>query len=166
MSNQNIFKYIKILLYVLMGLGVVVFVYWLIMSMVQPQMSTEFPGYTVGNANGVGAMLTYTYFIAAIALIVALAFPLINIIKNPKGAMRSLIGMGAMIVVLGVGYLLSIVNTSSSPDARIPNIAEGGYFPLGAERLADVGLYAAYIMLVAAFLLIIGSEVYGTVKKR
>ena len=159
MSNEKIFKYIKILLYVLMGLGVAVFLFWIVMSILQPQPSPDFSVGTVGSAKGVGVMLTYTYILVALALVVALAFPLINIIKNPKAAKRSLIGLGAMIVVLAIGYLFS----STTP---VPN-SGGGYFTNPFElRMTDMGLYAAYIMLIAAFLLIIGTEIWGSVRKK
>ena len=49
--------------------------------------------------------------------------PLINIISNPKGAMRTLIGVVAMLVIFFVSYLLS-------SDAPVPNPAANGYFTI------------------------------------
>lgn len=159
MNNQSIFKYIKILLYVLMGLGLAVFIYFIVVSAMFKDPAPGYPIGTVGQAMGSGVMLVYAYVLVALAIIVALAFPLINIIKNPKGAMRSLIGLGIMIVILGVSYALS----STEP---IVNSA-GGYFTNPFElRVADMGLFAAYIMLLGTFLLIIGTEILGAVRKK
>ena len=73
--------------------------------------------------------------------------------------MRTLIGLVVMIVIFGVGYLLS-------SDAPVPNPAENGYFDNPVElRLTDVGLYAGYIMLAASFLVIIWGEIRNAFKK-
>lgn len=158
MGNNNIFKYIKILLYVLMGLGVAVLVYFLVVSAMYTEPDTRFLVGTVGQAMGTDVMLIYTYILVAIAIIVALAFPLVNIIKNPKAAMRSLIGLGIMIVILGVSYLVS---------SDVPVLdSSGNYFTNPTElKLADMGLFSAYIMLLGAFLLIIGTEIWNAIKK-
>lgn len=157
--NDKIFKYIKILLYVLLGLGVATLIYFLVMSMVYTSPSPDYPIGTVGAAKGAQVLLLYTYVLFAIALIAALAFPLVNIIKNPKGAKKSLIGVGAMILILLVSYLIS-------SDAPVVNSA-GGFFTGSAElKLADMGLYTTYIMLFGAFLLIIGTEIWGSFRKK
>ena len=87
--NNKIFKYIKYLSYVLLLLGVGVFVYFVVASVLYPEPATEFPVGTVGNAMGVNVMLIYAYVVFAVALVLAIMFPLINIISNPKGAMRT-----------------------------------------------------------------------------
>ncbi len=155
--NNKAFKYVKYLSYLLFAGGIIAIAYFLVMSAVRPEQSLEFQS-TVGAARGTGVMLGYTYALLAIATIVALVFPLINIVKNPKGSMRTLMGLLLMVVVLGVGYLLS----SSAP---VPNSA-GGYFEDAATlKLTDTGLYATYIMMVVAFGVIIFGEVKNAIKK-
>lgn len=155
--NSKIFKYIKWLLVALMAGGVIVFVYFLVTSIMYPEPSSYSVG-TVGAAMGANVMLIYAYILLAIAIVVALIFPIINIIKNPKGAMRSLIGLGIMIVVLAVTYFFSSDAPVQLPDQLITN-----QFVL---RVSDMGLYTAYIMLVAAFLCIIYGEVRGAFNKK
>ena len=55
--NNKAFKYIKYLSYVMLLLGVGVFVYFIITSLMYPEPSTEFPVGTVGAAMGVNVML-------------------------------------------------------------------------------------------------------------
>ena len=151
--NNKIFKYIKYLSYVLLLLGVGVFVYFVVASVLYPEPATEFPVGTVGNAMGVNVMLIYAYVVFAIM------FPLINIISNPKGAMRTLIGVVAMLVIFFVSYLLS-------SDAPVPNPAANGYFTNSAVlKLTDVGLYAGYAIFVIAILVILWGEIRSAVKK-
>ena len=150
--NNKIFKYIKYLSYVLLLLGVGVFVYFVVASVLYPEPATEFPVGTVGNAMGVNVMLIYAYVVFAVALVLAIMFPLINIISNPKGAMRTLIGVVA-------SYLLS-------SDAPVPNPAANGYFTNSAVlKLTDVGLYAGYAIFVIAILVILWGEIRSAVKK-
>lgn len=157
--NNKAFKYIKYISYLLLILGVAVFAYFIIASILYPEPSPVYPVGSVGAAMGVDVMLYYAYIIFAAALIIAVIFPIINILSNPKGAMRTLIGLVAMIVIFGVGYLLS-------SDAPVPNPAENGYFDNPVElRLTDVGLYAGYIMLAASFLVIIWGEIRNAFKK-
>ena len=157
--NNKIFKYIKYLSYVLLLLGVGVFVYFVVASVLYPEPATEFPVGTVGNAMGVNVMLIYAYVVFAVALVLAIVFPLINIISNPRGAMRTLIGVVAMLVIFFVSYLLS-------SDAPVPNPAANGYFPNPTVlKRTDVGLYAGYAIFVVAILVILWGEIRSAVKK-
>ena len=157
--NNQIFKYIKILSYILRGLGVAVLVYFLVASAMYTDPSPDFPIGTVGSAMGVNVMLIYAYIIFAIAIVLAVLFPIINIISNPKGAMRTLIGFGALIVIFGISYLLA-------SDAPVPNPAENGYFTDAATlKLTDVGLYSGYAMFALALIAIIFGEIRNAFKK-
>jgi len=142
----------------LMAGGVIVFIYFLVTSIMYPDPSPDYPVGTVGGAMGANVMLIYAYVLLAIAIVVALIFPLINIIRNPKGAMRSLLGLGIMIVILALTYFFSSDAPVQLPDQLITNP-----FVL---RVSDMGLYTAYIMLVAAFLCIIYGEVRGALNKK
>lgn len=157
--NNKIYKYIKYLSYLMLALGVAVFVYFIVASSMYPEQSMEFPVGTVGNAMGVNVMLIYTYIIFAVAIVLAVVFPMINIVTNPKGAMRTLIGLAAMIVIFGISYLLA-------SDAPVPNPAENGFFdnPM-VLKLTDVGLYATYATLLLSFAVIIWGEVRSAIKR-
>ena len=140
-------------------LGVGVFVYFIITSLMYPEPSPEFPVGTLGAAMAVNVMLIYTYIILAVALLIAIVFPVVNIVSNPKGAMRSLIGLVAMIVIFLVSYLLA-------SDTPIPNPAANGYFDDPVTlKLTDVGLYSGYAILVIAFIVILWGEIRSAIKK-
>ena len=157
--NNKAFKYIKYLSYVMLLLGVGVFVYFIITSLMYPEPSTEFAVGSVGAGMGVNVMLIYTYIILAVALLIAIVFPVVNIVSNPKGAMRSLIGLVAMIVIFLVSYLLA-------SDTPIPNPAANGYFDDPVTlKLTDVGLYSGYAILVIAFIVILWGEIRSAIKK-
>lgn len=157
--NNKLFKYIKYLSYALLLLGVVVFVYFVIASVLYPEPATEFPVGTVGNAMGVNVMLIYTYVVFAVALLLSIFFPIAQIVSNPKGAMRTLVGLIAMIVIFGISYLLA-------SDAPVPNPAENGFFtnPM-VLKLTDVGLYATYAILVISFIVILWGEIRSALKR-
>ena len=157
--NNKAFKYVKYLSYLLLLLGVGVFAYFVIASVMFPETSTEFPVGTVGSAMGVDVMLIYAYIIFAIALVLAIVFPLINIISNPKGAMRTLVGLVVMIVIFGISYLCS-------SDTPVPNPAANGYFDNPVTlRLTDVGLYAGYAMFALTLLVILWGEIRSAFKR-
>ena len=157
--NNKIFKYIKYLSYVMLLLGAGVFIYFVVASVLYPEPSTEFPVGTVGNAMGVHVMLIYAYVVFAIALILAIVFPLVNIVSNPRGAMRTLIGLVAMLVIFFVSYLLA-------SDAPVPNPAANGYFTNSAVlKMTDVGLFGGYAIFVIAIRVILWGEIRSGVKR-
>jgi hypothetical protein len=162
--GNNIFKYIKILLYVMMSLGLGVFIYWFVISSLNsepvpyPLSQTVPPGTSVGDFMGVEVMLGYTYVLFALALVITIVFPVVNIITNPKGTIKSLIGLGAMAVLLIAVYALS----SAEPMRLSDGMLETNAFNL---RVADMGLYATYVMVVGILLLIVSTEIMNSVKK-
>lgn len=159
--NDKIFKYIKILSYVLLGLGAASLIYFLVASATQTELDPTYTTVdaTVGAAKGAGVMLTYAYITLAIAIVLVLLFPLINIIKNPKGAKNILIALGIMVVLFGGGYLLG----DTTP---IENVADGGYWDNKFTlKITDMGLYAAYLLMAVAFVVIIYGEVKSSLMK-
>ena len=133
-------KYLPIIKYVLFGLSAALVPLFLLM----------------GEAS-VGTMLVWAYILLGITIVVALLMPLITLIRNPKGALRSLIGLGIVVVVMGVCFALS----SAEPVAD----STGVHFddPL-TLRLSDTGLYAAYAALAAAVLAILFVELRNAFK--
>lgn len=155
--NNSIFKYIKILSYILLAGGVAVLVYFLVASVVNSDPYPQYMAASKGAAQGSSLMLVYTYILFALAILVSIIFPLINIVKNPKGSMRSLLGILAMVVVLGISYIFSSDTPIVTPVAV--------YDSPVSLRLSDMGLYAAYIMLAVAFIAIIFGELKNAFKK-
>lgn len=141
-------KYLSILRYTLIGIGIL-----LILLMMFRVFDGNDPDYN----NGVGIILTWAYILLGIAILTAVLMPLINIIQNPKNAVRSLIGLGAIAVVLIIAYVMS-------SDAPIQ--LSGSITASPAElKWTDTGLYVTYILLGAAIASIVIGEIYSWVKK-
>jgi hypothetical protein len=91
-----------------------------------------------------------TYVLLAVAVVTAIGFPLLQLVKNPAGAKKALIGVGFMVVVVGISYALS---SDHNPSNMIIT-------PEGAKQV-DTGLFAFYILSVIA----IAATVYAEVSK-
>ena len=68
----------------------------------------------------VDPMLIWGYILLGIAVAAVIILPLFNLVKNPKGAVRSLVGLGIVVVLAAICYALS-------SDAPVVNSA-GGFF--------------------------------------
>lgn len=88
------------------------------------------------------------YILLAVAVLTAVVFPIIQLIQNPKGAKGALLGIGALVVVVGISYALS------SGDAA----AHLEITPEGAKQV-DTGLFAFYILASVAIVSLVYSEV-------
>ena len=95
-------------------------------------------------------MIRYGYFLLFIATAVAIVFPIISMAKNPKGALKPLMGIGALAVVLGISYAMADSVNPSDID-----LSESGV------RMVGMGLFAFYALSIIA----IGSLVYSEVAK-
>ena len=105
---------------------------------------------------GVEIILNWAYVLVGIAILSVIVFPLINLAQNPKAAMRSLIGLGVMILVIGVSYAMSsdapIVTSVATYDSP---------FEL---KFTDTGLYTAYFALAAALVITVVGEIRNSFK--
>lgn len=91
------------------------------------------------------------YILFAVAALAAVVFPVLQLIQNPKNAKGALIGIGALVVVLGISYLLaSDVNPTKMEDVTAET----------AKRVGT-GLYAFYILGIVA----VAATVYSEVSK-
>ncbi|MCF8461936.1 MAG: hypothetical protein K9G46_14540 [Flavobacteriales bacterium] len=88
------------------------------------------------------------YILLAVAVLAAVVFPIIQLIQNPKGAKGALVGLGALVLVLGISYALS--------SDVVP--ADLAITPAGAKQV-DTGLYAFYILSAVAVIALVYSEV-------
>lgn len=91
-----------------------------------------------------------SYILLAVAVVAAIGFPLLQLVKNPKGAKGALIGIGLLVVVLGISYALS---SDHNPSNMVIT-------PEGAKQV-DTGLFAFYILAAVA----VAATVYAEVSK-
>lgn len=105
----------------------------------------------------VGIMLIWAYILMALAIGITVVLPLINLVKDPQGALRSLLGLAVIVVVLGIAFAIS----SEEP---VINSA-GGFFENSMElKLSDTGLFTTYAAMVAAIVVVIGGEIRNSFK--
>jgi hypothetical protein len=90
------------------------------------------------------------YLLLAVAVVGAIGFPILEIAKNPKGAKGALIGVGLLVLVFGISYVLG-------SEENLSKIEISG----GTAKLVDTGLFAFYILALAA----VGVTIYSEVSK-
>lgn len=105
----------------------------------------------------VDLMLYWAYVLLGLSVVAVIVLPTINLIKNPSGAVTSLIGLAIVAVVLGVSYAFA-------SDMPIPNSAGGFFDNPGVLKLSDMGLYATYFSMVATIVVVVGGEIKNIFK--
>ncbi|MBE5034547.1 hypothetical protein [Gallalistipes aquisgranensis] len=105
----------------------------------------------------VDPMLIWGYILLGIAVAAVIILPLFNLVKNPKGAVRSLVGLGIVVVLAAICYALS-------SDAPVVNSAGGFFEDSAVLKISDTGLYLTYIALAVAILAAIGGEIRNAFK--
>ena len=105
------------------------------------------------------AVLYWSYCLLGATVLGVVIFPMINLVKNPKGALRSLFGLALLIVVLLIGFALS----SAEPVVTAANHVFDNVLEL---RLSDVGLYTAYIVFAASIITIVVTEIVKVIRLR
>ena len=108
--------------------------------------------YFVGLLSDVDMMLRWAYVLLAVAVLATVLLPLLAIAKNPKSAVRTLIGLAIVAVVVVVAFALA-------SDAPVVNSAGGFFEDKLTLKLSDTGLYATYAAFVVAIVTIIGGEI-------
>lgn len=99
--------------------------------------------------------LSYVMFFATIGL--AVLMPLIGIVQNPVGAVKSLVGLGIMAVVVGVAYAMS-----SDAVVKLSNgTLIDSTFVL---RFTDTALFTTFFAFAGVIIAIVGSEFYRIFK--
>ncbi len=138
-------KYIKYIKYLFLLISVLTLVYFII------------SGVAGNTETGADVMLKWAYVSLALTVLATIIFPLINLFTNPKGAVRSLVGLVVVLIVIGVCYALS----SAEPVVD----SSGGFFENPVTlKLSDTGLYAAYIAMAATVLIAIVGEIINAFK--
>lgn len=101
-----------------------------------------------------GMWIFYILLIGSIAA--AILMPLMNAVKTPGSFKKSLIGVGALVVLFGVSYALSGSNVT--PAQAAIGITEG------TSKLISAGLIMFYLTLFGSIIGIIYSEISKALK--
>lgn len=88
------------------------------------------------------------YILLAVATVAAVVFPIIQFAQNPKNAKGALIGVGALIVVIAIAYVLASDNNPSNMEISA-----------SAAKQVGTGLYAFYFLSAVAIVAVVYSEV-------
>jgi hypothetical protein len=102
----------------------------------------------------IGIYLAYIFL--GFALVASIALPLVNALKHPAGLVKSLVGVGGLVVLFIVAYTLS--GSDLSAKAVAMGVDESGSKMIGA------GLILFYFTLVFAAMGIVISEVNKALK--
>ncbi|MGE0590354.1 MAG: hypothetical protein AB7O48_17370 [Cyclobacteriaceae bacterium] len=96
------------------------------------------------------------YFLLLIAVGAAVVLPLVSALKSPKDLMKSLMGVGALLVLFLVSYALA------GSEVTAKYVAQG--VGEGSSKLIGAGLTMFYIVFVIALLGIVYSEINKALK--
>ncbi|MCB0487419.1 MAG: hypothetical protein R2820_13385 [Cyclobacteriaceae bacterium] len=102
----------------------------------------------------IGLYVGYVLFIVAVGA--AAILPLISALKSPKDLMKSLMGVGALLVLFLVSYALA------GSEVTAKYVAQG--VGEGSSKLIGAGLTMFYIVFVLALLGIVYSEINKALK--
>ena len=142
---KKITRAATITLYVILLLGAVFTALMMLGGVVEGDMN-ETPVYT-------DAILRFTYGLLVLGIAATLIFEIINLVLHPDNAKKSLLSIVVIAVVFGVSYAMS-----DGTPLKILGYEGTDNVP-AMLKLTDTGLFAFYILMGAAVLAIIGSEV-------
>jgi len=101
----------------------------------------------------VGLLLYWTYLLIVIAAVLAVVFPVIFMIQNPKGIKKTLVGIGAMVLLFLIAYLIA-------SDEVLPKYEKYGV-DSSTSKQVGMGLIATYLFGLGA----IGAIIYSAVSR-
>lgn len=123
-----------------------------------PNMSNQYMALAEG-ASRTGVMIVWGYILLALACLLAILFPLIEAIQNPKKLLRVLGLLIAMGLLITVAYLFAdstpLTGTATNPDFSNASIV----------KWTDAGIIVTYIMLGATLLALLFSSVRNFLNK-
>lgn len=106
---------------------------------------------------GLNFMFNFSAVLMILTALAAIGMPIIGIIQNPQKSIKSLLGLGIIIVVFLVAYLMS----SEEPI----KVASGKYLDnVGELKFADTALYATYFAFAGVVISIVFGEIYKLFK--
>ncbi|MBQ5451932.1 MAG: hypothetical protein IIU03_05260 [Bacteroidales bacterium] len=102
--------------------------------------------------------LGWALVLLCVCAVAAVAFPVVNMVANPKSAVKTIIALVVVAVIFGISYAMS----SGALDSMAPTLVESDE----STRLwSGAGLNALYITLTLTIVAVIASEVYAKIKK-
>jgi len=145
---------LRVTLIVLMAISGVFILIFYFGSAVEGTEGTEFYEPTITEG-----MIKWTYVLFFVAVATAIGFPIVQLIKNPQAAKKTLI---SVLVLAGVGVIAYLL--ADDAVLTIPGYNGGDNVP-ETLKWAGTGLITVYLLLGAALVSIIGSEVSKLFKK-
>lgn len=102
-----------------------------------------------------------TYLIMGLSLVLIVVFAIYNIFVKPKGAKNSLIGVGILVAILLVSFLLSNSNIDPEFATKMADTIE---VTPSLSRQVGAGLIATYILGALSILAIVYTAVIKLIK--
>ncbi|MBC3758321.1 MULTISPECIES: hypothetical protein [Hyunsoonleella] len=106
-----------------------------------------------GNEGQVGSILFVAYIVLAIVLAAVVIFTLVNTFANPANLKRTLINLGAFLLLAVICYAMA---TGTETDLK-----DGGTLSAGASKMVGAGLYLFYFLIIIAA----GTMLFSGIKK-
>lgn len=103
-------------------------------------------------------MLGWSFAMIVLTIALTVIMPLIAVFQNPKSAVRSLIGLGIIVVVFLISYALA----TDDPITLANGDVIDNSFKL---KFSDTALWATYIAFAGVILSILYGELYKVFKK-
>lgn len=103
-------------------------------------------------------MLVWSFVMIVLTIALTVIMPLITVFQNPKSAVRSLIGLGLIVVVFLVSYALATDDPITLANGKVIDDS----FDL---KFSDTALWATYIAFAGVILSILYGELYKVFKK-
>ena len=105
-----------------------------------------------------GALLNWAYVLFGIAIIAAIIFPIARLFTRPKQAMKSFIGLLAVLIIVLIAYTMADgtpmkITGYNGPD-NVPSML----------IFSDTIIFTMYILFIGAILAILGTEIYKRLK--
>ncbi len=106
---------------------------------------------------GLDLLFTVSAVLIIFTIVAAIAMPLVNVLQNPKSALRSLLGLVLVAAMFFVAYGLASEDPITLASGKIlDNVSE--------LKFADTALYSMYIAFGGVILSIVGTEIYKIFK--
>jgi hypothetical protein len=102
----------------------------------------------------IGMYIAYVFFIVALAAAVIL--PAINAVKSPAGLVKSLMGVGGLVLLFVIAYVIS--GSEVSTKAASMGVDESG------SKLIGAGLIVFYFVLAISVVGVVFSEINKALK--
>ena len=148
MSNKLIALITKIISWVIMGASIIVaLVFFFRISGAEADMEVIIAA----------PYINWAIILLLIGAVLAVVFPLVHFILNPKNIAKVLVSLGVLAAVFLTAYLLS----DTTPIVTATSALEPNFSDPAVLKLADTGIIATYILLGTALLALLFTGVRG-----